>query len=56
MSPRYLRPSLNMPDIYLYRAPVDFRMQALGLAVNNAPSLQLPQYRHGDIQVARGNA
>lgn len=32
MSPRYLRPSLNMPDIYLYRAPVDFRMQALGLA------------------------
>lgn len=32
MHQRYLRPALNMPDIYLYRAPVDFRMQAQGLA------------------------
>lgn len=32
MRPRHLRPALSMPDIYLYRAPVDFRMQAQGLA------------------------
>lgn len=32
MRARYLRPALSMPDIYLYRAPVDFRMQAQGLA------------------------
>ncbi|MEX1056708.1 MAG: IS66 family insertion sequence element accessory protein TnpB [Natronospirillum sp.] len=29
---RYLRPSLELPEIYLYRAPVDFRKQANGLA------------------------
>lgn len=33
MRPRYLRPSREMPEIYLYRAPVDFRKQANGLAV-----------------------
>jgi transposase len=32
MSPRYLRPALETPQIYLYRAPVDFRKQANGLA------------------------
>lgn len=32
MSARHLRPALDMPAIYLYRAPVDFRMQAFGLA------------------------
>ena len=32
MRPRYLRPSLEMPRIYLYREPVDFRKQANGLA------------------------
>ena len=32
MRARYLRPALSMPEIYLYRAPVDFRMQAQGLA------------------------
>lgn len=30
---RYLRPSVEMPLIYLYRSPVDFRKQAQGLAV-----------------------
>ncbi len=30
--PRYLRPSLDIPQIYLYRAPVDFRKQVNGLA------------------------
>ena len=25
MRPRYLRPALTMPQIYLYRAPIDFR-------------------------------
>lgn len=29
---RYLRPALDLPEIYLYRAPVDFRKQANGLA------------------------
>lgn len=33
MKPRYLRPSRSMPEIYLYRAPIDFRKQANGLAV-----------------------
>ncbi|MCL1488225.1 MAG: IS66 family insertion sequence element accessory protein TnpB [Marinobacter sp.] len=28
MRHRYLRPSLSLPEIYLYRAPVDFRKQA----------------------------
>jgi hypothetical protein len=28
MCQRYLRPSLSLPKIYLYRAPVDFRKQA----------------------------
>ena len=30
---RYLRPSRELPEIYLYRAPVDFRKQANGLAL-----------------------
>ena len=29
----YLRPSRHLPEIYLYRAPVDFRKQARGLAL-----------------------
>jgi transposase len=33
MRHRYLRPSLSLPEIYLYRAPVDFRKQAQCLAV-----------------------
>ena len=33
MKPRYLRPSRKLPEIYLYRAPIDFRKQANGLAV-----------------------
>lgn len=33
MKPRYLRPSRDIPEIYLYRDPVDFRKQAYGLAV-----------------------
>lgn len=33
MRRRYLRPSLALPEIYLYRAPIDFRKQANGLAV-----------------------
>ena len=32
MRPRYLRPALATPQIYLYRAPVDFRKQVNGLA------------------------
>lgn len=32
MRPRYLRPALAMPQIYLYREPVDFRQQVNGLA------------------------
>jgi transposase len=31
-TPRYLRPSLEMPRIYLYREPVDLRKQVNGLA------------------------
>ena len=33
MRRRYLRPSLDLPEIYLYRAPIDFRKQANGLAL-----------------------
>lgn len=33
MKPRYLRPSRDLPEIYLYRQPIDFRKQANGLAV-----------------------
>lgn len=33
MTQRYLRPSRDLPQIYLYRDPVDFRKQAHGLAV-----------------------
>jgi transposase len=33
MRHRYLRPSLSLPESYLYRAPVDFRKQAHSLAV-----------------------
>ena len=33
MTPRYLRPSRSMPEIYLYRQPIDFRKQANGLAL-----------------------
>ena len=29
---RHFRPSLDMPKIYLYREPVDFRKQSSGLA------------------------
>ena len=32
MRHRYLRPALTMPQIYLYRAPIDFRKQVHGLA------------------------
>lgn len=32
MRQRYLRPARDMPLIYLYRAPVDFRKQVNGLA------------------------
>ena len=32
MRQRYLRPSFDIPRIYLYRKPVDFRKQANGLA------------------------
>lgn len=30
---RYLRTSWDLPEIYLYRRPVDFRKQANGLAL-----------------------
>ena len=33
MRPRYLRPAYDLPEIYLYREPIDFRKQANGLAV-----------------------
>jgi len=33
MGERYLRPSPRLAEIYLYRAPVDFRKQAQGLAL-----------------------
>ena len=29
---RYFRPALEMPNIYLYREPVDFRKASQGLA------------------------
>ena len=32
MRHRYLRPSWDLPEIYLYRKPIDFRKQANGLA------------------------
>jgi transposase len=32
MSSRTLRPALEMPQIFLYRAPIDFRKQVNGLA------------------------
>lgn len=32
MRKRYLRPALDIPNIYLYRDPVDFRKQTNGLA------------------------
>jgi IS5 family transposase len=31
MRNRYLRPSRDLPEIYLYRTPIDFRKQANGL-------------------------
>lgn len=33
MKGRYLRPSYALPEIYLYRVPIDFRKQANGLAL-----------------------
>jgi len=33
MRKRYLRPAYDLPEIYLYRAPIDFRKQANGLAL-----------------------
>lgn len=33
MRTRYLRPSLEIPQIYLHRDPIDFRKQAHSLAV-----------------------
>ncbi|PSF05461.1 IS66 family insertion sequence hypothetical protein [Marinobacter fuscus] len=33
MRHRYLRPSRDLPEIYLYRKPIDFRKQANGLAL-----------------------
>ena len=52
MRHRYLRPALTMPQIYLYRAPIDFRKQVHGLAalveqqlghnLSPAPSMPLP--------------
>lgn len=30
MRNRYLRPSWDLPEIYLYRKPIDFRKQANG--------------------------
>ena len=33
MKARYLRPALALPQIYLYRDPIDFRKPAHGLAV-----------------------
>ena len=33
MKPRYLRPALEIPEIYLHRDPIDFRKQAHSLAV-----------------------
>lgn len=33
MGKRYLRPALQMPQIYLYRLPIDFRKQVNGLTL-----------------------
>lgn len=33
MRNHYLRPTLDIPAIYLYRTPIDFRKQANGLAL-----------------------
>ena len=33
MANRYLRPAQQMPQIFLYRAPIDFRKQINGLAL-----------------------
>lgn len=33
MGNRYLRPAREMPEIYLYRVPIDFRKQVNGLAL-----------------------
>lgn len=33
MRAHYFRPALSIPEIYLYRAPIDFRKQANGLAL-----------------------
>lgn len=33
MQRRYLRPARDIPEIFLYRAPIDFRKQANGLAL-----------------------
>ncbi|WP_151705496.1 IS66 family insertion sequence element accessory protein TnpB [Nitrincola alkalilacustris] len=33
MRSRYLRPAQDIPEIYLYRAPIDFRKQANSLAL-----------------------
>ena len=33
MKTRYLRPSYQLPEIYLYREPIDFRKQANGLSL-----------------------
>jgi len=41
MRPRYLRPSRDLPEIYLYREPIDFRKQANGLAVLPSSTLAL---------------
>ncbi|MBT3473134.1 MAG: IS66 family insertion sequence element accessory protein TnpB [Gammaproteobacteria bacterium] len=32
MKNRYLRPAMDLPEIYLYRDPIDFRKQMNGLA------------------------
>ena len=42
MRPRYLRPALTMPQIYLYRAPIDFRKQAHGLAALSEEKFKWP--------------
>ena len=33
MRKRYLRPANDIPEIYLYRPPIDFRKQANGLSI-----------------------
>lgn len=32
MTPRHFRPALDLPRIFLYREPIDFRKQCAGLA------------------------